>query len=127
MPLRYVTLTLIWLGVISRENFTKNKFAVWIVIFRETLTAPALSFALFSVKIDFDFGLNLRKLNEQIKNLFTDLLTNMLFTCEEKCFIKVFFLKVRHEVQNVFSIRVFSPKVGCQLLAQEYFQMEKNL
>jgi len=66
-------------GVIFRENFMEDKLTVlYIVIFRETFTAPALSVALFSVKLDFD--LNLRFLFILFSFLFINLLTNMLFT-----------------------------------------------
>jgi len=61
--------------------------------------------ALISVKTDFHLNLGFL-----FVEFFTNLLTNLLFMCEEKCFIK-FVLKVRDEVQNEF-VKSFQPRNG---------------
>jgi len=43
LALRYVTMMLIRLAVIFRENFMEDKLTVLCVIYHETFTAPALS------------------------------------------------------------------------------------
>jgi len=82
---------LIRLGVIFRENFMEDKLTVlYIVIFRETFTAPALSVGVIFRK--FDFNLNLTFVFLLLSFLFTNLLTNMLYTAvgsaEDQCKIQ---------------------------------------
>jgi len=82
---RYVTMMLIRLCVTFRENFMEVKFGVVLWSSVKLSRHQLCLLALFSVKIDFD--LNWRFLFLSLSFLFTNLLINMLFTCEEKRFI----------------------------------------
>jgi len=78
-------MVLIWLGVIISKNFTEESWRCCVVIFREPFTGKLCLFALFSVKIDLELQWIFFVL---LNFLVTNLLTHMLFTCEEKCFIR---------------------------------------
>jgi len=113
LELRYVTMLLIWL-VIFRENFMEDKLTALCCDLLWNFMALALSVGV----IFREKWRNWRLLFLLLSFLFTNLLTNMMFTSKEK-----------HVIRSVCQSNRWSTKceVGCQLCWRSVQDAEDEL